>query len=67
MYANCTNIQIINIQLPASKEQQLVTTQVTKQMAQTKQMEQKAKEIRSGIKTNQSMFEKNITIIQGKA
>ncbi len=36
-------------------------------MAQTKKMEQKAKEIRSGISVNRSMSEKNITIIQGKA
>jgi regulator of protease activity HflC (stomatin/prohibitin superfamily) len=48
-YANCMNLQIINVQLSTKREESLIQTQVTNQQGKTKQREQTAKEIRSSI------------------
>ena len=67
VFADCTNLQIINVQLSDKREQSLIQTQVTKQQGKTKTKEQKAKEIRSNIIVMQSESSKEITQIQGKA
>jgi len=65
VYAECTNIQIINAQLSSKREESLIGTQVTKQQGKTKTKEQRAKEIRSNITVIESESQKNITQIQG--
>lgn len=65
VFAECTNIQIINAQLSSKREESLIGTQVTKQQGKTKTKEQRAKEIRSNITVIESESQKNITQIQG--
>jgi len=66
-YAECTNIQLINVQLSQKREQSLINTQVTKQQGKTKTKEQQAKEIRSNITVAASRADKQITQIKGGA
>lgn len=65
LYANCVNLQIINVQLSPTREESLIKTQVTVQQSKTKKNEQKAKEIRSSIQVRQSEAQRNITQIKG--
>jgi len=62
VYAQCTGLQIMVIELPKEFETSIVQTQVQQQMVKTKQNEQLAKRIRADTTVLQAEFAKNVTV-----
>lgn len=66
-YATCESIQILSVDLPASRESAIVNSQVTKQINNQKQYEQEATQGRAAISVDWSETDRTITVIQGNA
>ena len=66
-YARVTGFQMLLIDLPASYEESIVSTQVMVQMKETKKYEQQATTIRESINVDISEADMNITIINANA
>lgn len=62
VYATCTGLQIMVIELPKEFETSIVQTQVQQQMVKTKQNEQLAKRIRADTTVLQAEYAKNVTV-----
>ena len=66
-HARCTGFQLLSIDLPDTREQALINSQLARQIQKQKTYEQTATEIRSVIGVDNSAANKNITIINGEA
>jgi len=62
-YAECTNLQIVNVQYQDKIENSLINTQVSKQQGLTKKKQQQAAQTRSEVSVIESQANKNITQI----
>lgn len=67
VFAECTGMQILQIDLPEEFEASIVQTQVQQQMVKTKQNEQLAKKIRADTTVLAASFSKNVTVTKSGA
>eukprot|EP00929_Paragymnodinium_shiwhaense_P093966 TRINITY_DN54319_c0_g1_i1.p1 TRINITY_DN54319_c0_g1~~TRINITY_DN54319_c0_g1_i1.p1 ORF type:complete len:353 (+),score=78.43 TRINITY_DN54319_c0_g1_i1:69-1127(+) len=67
VYAECTGLQVLQIELPLEFEASIVQTQVQQQEVKTKQNEQMAKKIRADTTVLQASFSRNVTVTKSGA
>lgn len=67
VYAICTGIQILIIDLPPEFEDSIVQTQVQQQAVRTRQNDQQVKRIRADTTVLQADYQRNVTITNQKA